>query len=257
MATRLMTIPGVNMVVALALIAAIGDIKRFAKPEQLVGYLGLNPSVRQSGPGPAYHGRITKQGRGHARGMLVEAGWVAARCPGSLRSFFLRVQSRRGQHVAAVATARKLTILIWHLLAKNENYLWSRPALHARKLRDLELKSRSQVSARPKRDGTRLQPQEPTRPGTTLGRAGRDGLRPLCGRLERKRAEGAHGCRKGEATIIGLPGRTFTSCPALCHAVIRARQQISKERGPSTAKRGAVLGMVKTKPPAAVGCGQS
>ena len=140
-ATRLMTVPGINMVVALALIAAIGDITRFAKPEQLVGYLGLNPSVRQSGPGPAYHGRITKQGRGHARGMLVEAGWVAARCPGPLRSFFLRVQSRRGQHVAAVATARKLAILIWHLLTKNENYLWARPALHARKLRDLELKA--------------------------------------------------------------------------------------------------------------------
>ena len=52
-------------------------------------------------------------------------------------------------------------------------------------------------------------------------------------------------------------GRAFTSCPARCHAVIRARQQISKERGPSVAKRGAVLGMVKTKPPAAVGSGQS
>ena len=48
---RLMTIPGVDMVVGLALIAAIGDIERFAKPEQLVGYFGLNPSVRQSGPG--------------------------------------------------------------------------------------------------------------------------------------------------------------------------------------------------------------
>src|SRR5262249_5891449 len=107
------------------------------KAEQLVGYLGLNPSVRQSGPGPAYHGRITKQGRGHARGMLVEAGWGAAPCPGPLRSFFLRGQRRRGRHLAAVATA----ILIWHLLPKNENYLWSRPALHARKLRDLELKA--------------------------------------------------------------------------------------------------------------------
>jgi hypothetical protein len=73
--------------------------------------------------------------------MLVEAGWAAARSPGPLRSFFLRVQSRRGQHVAAVATARKLAILIWHLLTKNENYLWARPALHARKLRDLELKA--------------------------------------------------------------------------------------------------------------------
>ena len=71
--TRLMTIPGIDMVVALALKAAIGDIARFERPQKLVSYLGLNPSVRQSGPGPAYHGRITKQGRGHARGMLVEA----------------------------------------------------------------------------------------------------------------------------------------------------------------------------------------
>jgi transposase len=139
--SRLMTIPGVDMVVALALAAAIGDVQRFEAPQKLVSYLGLNPSVRQSGPGPAYHGRITKQGRGHARGMLVEAAWAAARAPGPLRAFFLRVSSRRGQHVAAVATARKLAVLIWHLLHKGESYLWARPALHAKKMRELELKA--------------------------------------------------------------------------------------------------------------------
>jgi transposase len=139
--TRLMTIPGIDMVVALALIAAVGDIERFDAPRKLVSYLGLNPSVRQSGPGPAYHGRITKQGRGHARGMLVEAAWVAARAPGPLRAFFLRIRARRGQHIAAVATARKLAVLLWHLLSKSESYLWARPALHARKLRDLQLKA--------------------------------------------------------------------------------------------------------------------
>jgi transposase len=58
---RLMTIPGIDMVVALALKAAIGDIERFEAPQKLVSYLGLNPSVRQSGPGPAYHGRITSR----------------------------------------------------------------------------------------------------------------------------------------------------------------------------------------------------
>src|SRR4051794_10294386 len=139
--TRLMTIPGIDMVVALALKAAIGDIARFERPQKLVSYLGLNPSVRQSGPGPAYHGRITKRGRGHARGMLVEAAW-AARAPGPLRAFFLRVRARRGQHVAAVATARKLAVLIWHLLRKGESYLWARPALPAQKGRDLQIKGR-------------------------------------------------------------------------------------------------------------------
>src|SRR5918997_1179958 len=138
---RLMTIPGIDMVVALALVAAIGDVQRFEAPEKLVSYLGLNPSLRQSGPGPAHHGRITKQGRGHARGMLVEAAWAAARAPGPLRAFFLRVSSRRGQHVAAVATARKLAVVVWHLLRKGQSYLWARPALHAKKVRDLELKA--------------------------------------------------------------------------------------------------------------------
>ena len=55
---RLMTVPGIGMVVATGLAAAIDDADRFASPEQLVAYLGLNPSVRQSGEGPAHHGRI-------------------------------------------------------------------------------------------------------------------------------------------------------------------------------------------------------
>ena len=73
--------------------------------------------------------------------MLVEAAWAAARAPGPLRAFFLRVRSRRGQHVAAVATARKMAVLIWHLLRKGESYAWARPALYAKKLRDLELRA--------------------------------------------------------------------------------------------------------------------
>lgn len=138
-AKRLMTIPGIHMVVAVGLMAAIGPIERFASPQQLVSYFGLNPSVHQSGTGPVHRGRITKRGRGHARGMLVEAAWGAARVPGPFRAFFLRIRARRGQHVAAVATARKLAVLIWHMLRRSEDYAWVRPALHARKIRDVEL----------------------------------------------------------------------------------------------------------------------
>src|SRR5580698_2239328 len=136
---RLMTLSGVHVTVAMGLLAAIGDIKRFASSEKLVSYFGLNPSVRQPGNGPAHHGRITKQGRSHARAMLVEAAWAAARVPGPLRAFFLRIQSRRGKSVAAVATARKLAVLVWHLLSKDEDYAWARPALLEAKLRKVEL----------------------------------------------------------------------------------------------------------------------
>ena len=138
---RLMTIPGVDMVVAVGLMAAIGPIDRFDGPEKLVAYLGLNPSVHQSGEGRPRHGRITKQGRTHARTMLVEAAWQAVRGPGPLRAFFERVRRRRGNHIAAVAVARKLAVIVWHLLGRNEDYAWVRPALHAKKLRDLELRS--------------------------------------------------------------------------------------------------------------------
>ena len=77
-----MTIPGVHTTVALSIVAAVGDFHRVSAPGKLVSYLGLNARVRQSGGGPASHGRITKQGRAHARGMLVEAAWVAVKTPG-------------------------------------------------------------------------------------------------------------------------------------------------------------------------------
>jgi transposase len=138
---RLMTLPGVDVTVASGIAAAVGDIRRFASPQKLVAYLGLNPSVRQSGEGPAYHGRITKQGRGHARGLLVEAAWAASRSPGPLRAFHRRITARRGKNIAAVATARKLTMIIWHMLTKATDYIWARPALMSRKIRAVELRA--------------------------------------------------------------------------------------------------------------------
>lgn len=138
---RLMTIGGVNAIVATSVLAAIGEISRFSSPEKLVSYLGLNPSVHQSGDHPAYHGHITKQGRGHARAMLVESVWSIAKAPGPLRAFFQRVSAKRGKQVAAVATARKLAVLIWHMLTKGQDYTWARPALLQWKLRELELKA--------------------------------------------------------------------------------------------------------------------
>lgn len=138
---RLLTIAGVNAIVASGITAAIGDISRFKEPQKLVSSFGLNPRVRQSGLGLAQHGRISKHGRSHARALLVEAAWAAAKAPGPLRAFFLRIRNRRGQQVAAVATARKLTVLIWHVLTREQDYLWARPSLVAAKRRQLELKA--------------------------------------------------------------------------------------------------------------------
>lgn len=138
---RLMTVTGINLTIAVGLIAAIGDVSRFSNSEKLVSYFGLNPRVRQSGDGRAYHGRISKIGRAHARGLLVEAAWAAAATPGPLRSFFMRIMKKRGKPIAAVATARKMTTIIWHLLTRNEDYAFGRPALLQAKLRQMEIKA--------------------------------------------------------------------------------------------------------------------
>jgi transposase len=138
---RLMTIPGVDATVALSIVAAVGDFTRFRTPERLVSYFGLNPRVRQSGNQPAAHGRITKSGPGYARGMLVEAAFSASKAPGPLRAFYERVRARRGIQVAIVATARKLTVLCWHLMIKGEDYAFVMPSLVAHKQRKLELRA--------------------------------------------------------------------------------------------------------------------
>src|SRR3954464_10863419 len=150
---RLMTITGVNLAVAAGIMAAIGDISRFNSPQKLVSYFGLNPRVRQSGLGAAHHGRISKIGRSHARAMLVEAAWAAAKAPGPLHAFFVRIRARRGHQIAAVATARKMAVLVWHLLTKKADYLWARPALVAQKLRSLELQA-----GRPMKKGNKQGP---------------------------------------------------------------------------------------------------
>jgi transposase len=136
---RLLTLPGVNFVTAAALMAAIGDIRRFSTARQLVSYLGLDPRVHQSGTEPARHGRISKQGPGETRHMLVEAAWHATRTPGPLRAFHQRIAVRRRGNIATVAVARKLAVIAWHMLIRGEDYAFARPSLTREKLRRLEL----------------------------------------------------------------------------------------------------------------------
>src|SRR3954470_22615363 len=138
---RLMTVPGVSLMTAATFIAAVGDVRRFRDPGKLVSYLGLDPKVRQSGSGPARHGRISKQGAAQVRQMLAEAAIVAVNTAGPMRAFYERVRARRGRQIAIVAVARKLAVLFWHLLTREQDYAFQRPSLTRKKLRAVELRA--------------------------------------------------------------------------------------------------------------------
>jgi hypothetical protein len=136
---RLMTLPGISAISAVALMAAIGDISRFPSPGHLAGYLGLDPKVRQSGIEAARHGRISKRGPGYARHHLVEAAWHAGRSTGPMRGFRERIEKRRGVNVATVAVARKLVVIAWNMLTREEDYAFARHSLVRTKIRAAEL----------------------------------------------------------------------------------------------------------------------
>jgi transposase len=138
---RLMTVPGVNVICAATFLAAIGDSHRFPTSRKLVGYLGLDPRVYQSGSEPAKGGRISKQGSPSARWALVEAAWSVVHQPGPLHAFYERIRARRGNKIAVVACARKLAVLFWCLLNRGEDYAHQQPSLTAKKLRLLEIRA--------------------------------------------------------------------------------------------------------------------
>lgn len=143
-ARHLLTVPGVNVICVATFLAAIGDIRRFKSSRELIGYLGLDPKVRQSGSSPGKRGRISKQGSPQARWALVEAAFNTVRQPGPLHAFYERLRARRGHGVAVVAAARKLAVLFWCLLTRGENYAHQQPSLTAKKLRRLEITAGAQ-----------------------------------------------------------------------------------------------------------------
>ncbi len=217
---RLMTIPGIDATVALSLVAAIGVFHRFRTPEQLVSYLGLNPRVRQSGGKAAAHGRITKNGRAHARGMLVEAAFTASKIPGPLRAFYQRVRSRLGIQIAIVATARKLASLCWTMIERGEDDAFARQSLTEKKLRALEL--RAGVPARRGKKGTPpatrskksagANSNSPSRPSTltTTGR-GLASPRPRQSGRGRRQRDATEKALCGASCAAGISPRTCAS----------------------------------------------
>lgn len=117
--TYLIQLPGIGMLTAMTVLGAIGDISRFPSAKKLVGYAGLGARVYASGQ-THRSGGITKQGRRELRSVLVEAAWSAVRFDPHWQELFERLAHRIGKQKAIVAIARKLLVVIWHVLTAAE-----------------------------------------------------------------------------------------------------------------------------------------
>jgi transposase len=136
----LMTLPGVDVATAEAMLAAWGDYSRFADGDHAASYLGLAPSTKQSAD-HCYHGPITKRGNSHARWMLIQAAQHLDKHPGPLGHFFRKVMKKKCRNVAVVAAARKLAVIGWMMLMRNEPYRYATPKTTESKLAKLRVKA--------------------------------------------------------------------------------------------------------------------
>jgi transposase len=129
----LLQIPGVGIITAITLLAAIGDVSRFPSAKQLVGYAGLGARVHDSGQ-THRQGRITKAGRRDIRGAMVEAAHTACRVHPHWKAELARLEPRLGKNKAITAIARKLLVTVWHVLNRRCADRFAQPAMVARKL---------------------------------------------------------------------------------------------------------------------------
>jgi transposase len=130
---RLLHLAGFGVVTAVTVWAAIGDIRRCADPQHLVGYAGLGTRVHDSGM-TMRSGKITKAGRRDLRTALIEAANVAANSHPHWKAELARLEPRLGRNKVIVAIARKLLVTVWYVLAENQTDRFAQPEAIAQKL---------------------------------------------------------------------------------------------------------------------------
>ena len=119
-AVRLLQLPGFGVVMTMIVLSAIGDIQRFESAKYLVGYAGLGAGIHESGK-EHIEKRITKSGRKELRWALVEAAWQAIRISPYWKEQYEKYLRRmRRPNQAIVVIARKLLVVVWHVLMKEE-----------------------------------------------------------------------------------------------------------------------------------------
>jgi len=131
-AARLATIVGVSCYMALAIASRIGDVARFVRGRSLANFLGLTPGSRSSGEQRRL-GSITKEGSRTVRFLLGQLVIHVLKKDGRMRNWYKQIKRRRGAKIARVAVMRRLAVIMWHMLSKEEDYCYGGPPQQTRR----------------------------------------------------------------------------------------------------------------------------
>ncbi|MCW8334896.1 IS110 family transposase [Vibrio paucivorans] len=122
---RLLTVPGIGLLSATALIAAIGDIRVFKNGRELAAWLGLVPRQHSTGGKPTLLG-ISKRGDTYLRTLLIHGGRTVVRVADKHQDrrsqWITNTEARRGKNITAVAVANKKARVAWAILTNKAVY---------------------------------------------------------------------------------------------------------------------------------------
>jgi Transposase IS116/IS110/IS902 family len=129
----LIQLPGIGLIAAMTVLAAVGEIMRFSSAKHLVGYAGLGTRVHASGQ-VHRSGSITRCGRSELRTVLVEAAWTTIRTSAWWRARYELLARGMPPAKAIVAIAHQLLVIIWHVLTARTADQQADPKALARRL---------------------------------------------------------------------------------------------------------------------------
>ena len=126
MVELLMTIPGCGKISAWTIRAFTDDINRFSSAKKYAAYAGLVPWVQNSNES-IRHGKITKRGPEELRTALVQVVMGLRRCKKTTVTWRLMkryevMKQAKGSGKSIIATARKLSTIIWTMLSRDEEF---------------------------------------------------------------------------------------------------------------------------------------
>ncbi len=116
----LMTVPGIGILSATALVATVGDVHRFPSGRSFAAYLGLTPRESSSGASRRL-GSISKRGNRYLRVLLIHGARAAllaahrSKEPDDLQAWAVRTAEARGHNIATVALANRMARIAWRV----------------------------------------------------------------------------------------------------------------------------------------------
>ena len=117
----LMSIPGIGPIVAQAILAEIGDVRRFKRIDELCSFIGLVPNIYQSAETLIVSG-MTKRRHNLLRAYFVEAAWFAVRRDPEMLAYYKKYAGKMLSKKIIIKIARKQVVRMYYCLKNKQAY---------------------------------------------------------------------------------------------------------------------------------------